>query len=306
MPTQPPVRRVCLFAHFDAQNEVKRYILHYLAQLRPHCERIVFVSTSALPEAELAKARAHCDDAFTRENVGADFMMWKDGLSRVDLGAYDELLLANSSVFGPLAPLQGLFDRMAGRDLDVWGVSDNLHQAWHLQSYFIVFKRHVFTSEAFARFWASVLPYREKHQVILSYEIGLSRWLAQNGFRLGAVVPFESLDQKARVRDGLRVLLYKVLLGQHAFNPMSTYPEQVIERGAPFVKLETLRDNPMGVVLDRTMEVVAASGYDMSMIEFDRPANRAGRQFLTGKPVDPKSGRWLNRVLSLQRTESGY
>ena len=44
--------RLALFAHFDAQDQVKRYVVEYLAQLRTVCERVVFVSTSRLAAPE--------------------------------------------------------------------------------------------------------------------------------------------------------------------------------------------------------------------------------------------------------------
>src|SRR6185295_17213274 len=112
-----------LFAHFDADAIVRPYVLHLLKELRTIADAIFFVSNSPLSEVELDKVRAYCSRATTKENVGFDFGMWSEAMKHVDLDSYDELVLSNSSVFGPLRPLAPIFEKMEGVG-DVWGMTD--------------------------------------------------------------------------------------------------------------------------------------------------------------------------------------
>ena len=75
------MRRLAVFAHYDARGVIKKYILRHLEALREVSTEIWFVSTAALPPVELAKAEALCTRAWKRENVGYDFGMWSDALA---------------------------------------------------------------------------------------------------------------------------------------------------------------------------------------------------------------------------------
>jgi rhamnosyltransferase len=263
------MKRIALFAHFDADAVVRPYVLHFLKALRTVASDIFFVSTSPLTEAELDKVRPYCSSAITKENVGFDFGMWSEAMKQVDLDSCDALILSNSSVFGPLSPLAPIFERM--KDADVWGMTDNVEIAWHLQSYFLVFGKRVLASPAFRQFWQTILPYRNKEQVIRSYEIGLSTLLVDQGFSLKAFVPIETLRRPLPPMAMMRRNItswWKMLT--HDVNPTCSMPAQLLRAGMPFVKLELLRDNPLFVPLEPVLELMKESGWDMSMIEFDR------------------------------------
>jgi rhamnosyltransferase len=253
--------RLALFAHFDAEDQVKRHVSEYLAQLKSVCRRIVFVSTSRLPEQQLAKVRPHVESILLKDNTGYDFGMWQHALERTDLGDADEIVLANSSVFGPIHPLEPIFRRMADIPCDFWGMTDNFEYRWHLQSYFLVFKREVARSEAFRSFFWSVLPYRSKGPVVLGYEVGLTAFLVDNGFRPGAFAPVEAWASwtQRRLMDLKRT-----------WNPTLFHPHKLLSLGVPFVKGMLLRDNVGNVPLGPVYRAMAEAGYDLGLIELDR------------------------------------
>jgi lipopolysaccharide biosynthesis protein len=262
------MRRVCIFAHYDAGGKVRRYVHHFLTHLRRVCDEVHFVSTAALPETELATLRHLCARAYTRANEGFDFGMWQDALRGLDLSTVDELVLTNSSIFGPVGPLEALFERMAPVEADLWGGTENFDLARHLQSYFLVFRRPLLQSEAFRRFWDGVLPYRDKDQVIRSYEVGLTRFVEERGFRVVPAVSYEQLFHLGGPHAWLTPL-YRA-----TGNASCRFPAELVRAGLPFVKVEALRDNPMKANLTLARETMAAYGYDLTMIEFDRPGKK--------------------------------
>lgn len=268
-------RRTAIYAHFDADGEVKRYVEHHLRALREVCDRVLFVSTASLPDEELARAREVADVVMQRRNEGLDFGSWQAGLAELELGECDELLLTNSSVIGPVHRLEETLRRMAPIACDFWSLTEGMAPTRHLQSYFLVFRRAALRSPAFAAFWASVLPYRDKAQVVLSYELGLTRFFVEQGLRPAAAFPYDEVMSAFYGR-------WPRLRGRP--NQTYAFAAFLIEQGFPYVKVEALRgvlwhERPLAIHrlaerlrtthLLRTLE---RTGFDTSLIEVDRRA----------------------------------
>jgi len=254
------VNRLAIFAHFDAHDRVKNHIIDYLSKLKAECERIVFVSTSALPPEESEKVLRIADQVILAENVGFDFGMWRHALDRIDWQNSDEIVFANSSVLGPVFPLRPIFDQMSTPACDFWGMTDCDELSWHLQSYFLVIRRPLIVSPHFARFWDSVLPFRNKLQVTLSYEIGLSTYFRDQGFKAGAFAPVDAWAPPAIRRRMRRT---------RAFNPTLFYPLELLAVGMPFVKVSLLKENVGRLPLGPVREAMRAAGYDMSLVDVE-------------------------------------
>ena len=227
--------RLILFAHFDTANRVEPYILHHLRALRALGGRLHFISNSPLAQVELARLEGLADQVLLRENTGCDFSMWQAALAKEDLAGVDELLLTNSSVLGPVRPLAPVFRAMENRPCDFWAMTESGEGCPHLQSYFMVFRRAALASEAFGRFWASVLPYRSKQNVIFSYEMGLSVYLAEHGLRGAAAFPLDP-DHNSLARNLLlrgratrRIRMNR--------NPTLFYPDLLARAGMPYLKV---------------------------------------------------------------------
>ncbi len=257
------MRRLVLYAHFDAQHEVKPYVSHSLSRLAALPAEVVFVSTSRLPEREQERARTHASQVLLRENIGLDFGMWKHALERVELASFDEVVLANSSVFGPVGDdgLARAFAAMERVSCDFWGMTDNSEIAWHVMSYFVVLRRPVLEQGSLTEFFRHVLPLRTKRQVIRSYEVGLTSWLLERGHPGAVVAPIACLPP---------LPLSWRLRGRARANPTVFHAIELLDLGCPFVKVELLRDNPGRVDVGQVRREMARRGYDLSLVEFDR------------------------------------
>lgn len=248
------MRRAVILAHYDADGEVKPYVRYYLKALAEHAERVCFASTA--PGVDPSGLEGVTEPPLLLENRGFDFAMWKTAMQRLDLSNVDELVLTNSSVFGPVGDLGAAFAAMSDREADFWAITESFELTWHLQSYFLVLRRPAFESTAFARFFESVLPYREKNNVIFAYELGLSQWLKEAGLRPAALLPAPELWSKtpgAMVEPPLA-------------NPTKHLPRRLLERGCPFVKVEALRDNPGEADLRQLRRRMKKGGYPMALV----------------------------------------
>lgn len=252
-----PLSRVALFAHFDRDAEIKDYIYYHLEHLARHCQRVLFISNSAVDDSHRVKLSKICSGVFVRGNIGLDFGMWRDALDQVSLDDIDELLLTNSSVFGPIPSLDDVLKKMADIECDFWGLTESPEIVPHLQSYFLVFRRRALTSDAFRAFWKSVLMFRDKNQVIRSYELGLSVFLKEQGLKMCALMPVDALPYKGL---GIRKRRYRS-------NPIVGKPLELLRQGVPYVKLEVFRSNPFKVNLKTLRREMIRKGFDERLIQ---------------------------------------
>jgi hypothetical protein len=231
------MNRLLCYAHYDERGTVRPFVKHALASMAPLCSGRVFVSNSPLAERDLGELRSLCGEVIVNDNLGYDFFMWKLALRAADFGRYDEVVLMNSSVYGPLFPMDGVFAEMDGVDCDFWGITECFRHLPHLQSYFVVFRRKVLSSPRFRMFWDGVLPYADKRQVILGYEVGMTQWLVESGFRPAAYCDFDRLGPEL-ARSGKRLRKDEIVY--------SKYAAELLRVGSPFLKRDAVRHGIAG------------------------------------------------------------
>ncbi len=227
------MRDFCLFAHFDKDDKVDDYVLRYLERIRELNFSIVFVSTARVPPSAVDRLRSHCFDVILRENVGLDFGSWAAGLAKHNAAIDGRLLLANDSVYGPIGNLSAAVDRLTSKPADFYGFVESIEIAPHLQSWFLLFEQDVVRHPAFSAILSRSYSAMSKRQIIFQGEVDLSRRLAGDGFRYNALY-----------RSSQASLVERCLLG----NPSHfLWQELLFDQGIPFLKVELLRDNPLGL-----------------------------------------------------------
>jgi lipopolysaccharide biosynthesis protein len=273
------IQRAAVFAHFDIDNKVDDYVIFYLTKIKEVCACIIFVTTSALPEKETLKISNVCERVIVRENEGHDFMSYKKGLAELKMENYDEILLCNDSVYGPFFSIKNAFGKMQGMANDFWGMTENYDLAYHLQSYFMVFRKKVIQSSYFKEFWEKVSVENDKSAVIKKYEVGLTQFLIKAGFipeayirikssflnTLRAKTAFLSIKSCTDVINKLR----RLISGKLGINPTHFYWKTLItEYNMPFIKIDILRDNFKNINIEDYMHVLNTySDYDTGLIQ---------------------------------------
>ena len=178
------VKRVAVFAAFDGNGKIHRYVQTYLKELKKFAQKIIFVSDNDISAEELKKIDPFADAALCQKHGEYDFGSYKRGIAFARenrlLENADELILCNDSCFcvGDLSVLFNCSD-----DCDFYGASLNTEFKPHLQSFFFVFKRNVFLSNTFISFFESVRRETDNKQVVLTYEVPLTSILKEQGFK---------------------------------------------------------------------------------------------------------------------------
>jgi hypothetical protein len=295
------VKKVCLYAHHDRDGRVEPYVLDCIQELSKLGYGMVFVSTARrLTDESVEKLTPLCAWIVQRKNRGWDFGSWKVA-SRFTgpLESYDEVLLANDSVYGPVKPLGPIFEKMDKNEAALWGITDSWMNRYHLQGYFVVLRKNYLALPAFKTFWESIRFVRDRHFVVSRYEMGLTQTAVQAGLTVAVLCPYGDVVKAGREKIEAR---YARLVGAERYatrlpeawhckkvltrcldgipmDPMHFFWDALLEPlGCPFIKRDLLSRNPMAVpnVSDWESVLRAASSYDTQKIH--RHLQRVVRQ----------------------------
>ena len=159
LPQKIMTKRIAIFAHWDPDDQIDDYVIYYLNELKKVAD-ILFVSDCHVHHDELKKIEPLVIKSIAKKHGEYDFGSYKRGFlaAKEILNDYDELIFANDSCYGPFYPFEDIWKEMDSKMCDYWGLfkhSDPKMNAWHIQSYFIVFKKQVFSSDAFFEFMNS-------------------------------------------------------------------------------------------------------------------------------------------------------
>lgn len=260
-------KKVCIFSHFSYDNKVADYVLYYLKDLEKSGYAIIFVSTSkSLDQASITSVSSYVSNVIIRPNIGRDVAAIPIGLEIIKKykKEYEHLLFTNDSIYGPLSSLTPTFDLIKNPNNDVIGITDSFQGGYHLQSYFLLFSNKVFTSEVFCKFFDDLIFSNNKYLIIREYEIGLSKMLLKNDFKLFALCNYFDVSSDFYENSSNTFANSSSLK-----NPTHFFWDTLITKfQCPFIKRELIMDNPSRVPdVYNWKKVVKTTGYDANLIE---------------------------------------
>lgn len=264
------MKRLCIYLTYDKQNIIDEYIGYMLQELKTCISYLVVVCN----ESELIKGQdileKYADEIFYRENRGYDAGGFKDALCKFigwdKIKEYDELLLANDSFFGPFCPMQKIFDKMAGRSCDFWGLTT--HKEYinkdgtrftpeHVQSFFLVFRSKLLHSPDFREFWEAMPYYKTFGEVVEKYEKRLTGLFHSKGYNYLCYA-----DMKPNNTDNIKNNYNQFML---------ICNELVQKRNFPFLKKQQIAYNTLQEQTQENIPLVLEyiknhTNYDINLI----------------------------------------
>ena len=184
------MKRLALFSFYNKSGRVNSYVFYYLASLSKYAETVFIVNGDLLPESG-KKLEAEGYAIFQRENKGFDFGAWKDFILSKEssfFSQYDEIILCNSSCYGPVYPFAELFDAMKDRASDFWGLyrhpglkDGRLCVPPHLQSYFLVLRKRLFLDPCFREYFSGH-AYAASWEDAVKQETSFTGYFEERGF----------------------------------------------------------------------------------------------------------------------------
>ncbi len=162
------VNRLVIYFFYDADGVVDRYVPYMLEDVKKNCSELFVVCNGKLTPEGRETFQQFTSNIMVRENVGFDVWAYKEALEHYGwdkLAEYDEVVLMNFTIMGPLYPFADMLEEMNKRDLDFWGITkfhkvmsnpyDNMYGYLpeHIQSHFIAVRQSMLKSVEFQRYW---------------------------------------------------------------------------------------------------------------------------------------------------------
>ena len=202
--------RLGIFFFFDAQGIVDSYVETLLADMVKNLSELVIVVNGELTAKSYAKLSVFTDNIILRENKGLDVWAYKTALDSYGwkkLSEFDEVVLFNATIMGPVYPFEEMFTEMAGRNIDFWGITwfhevsfDPFGYALegylprHLQSHFHAYRRSLVTSKAFQDYWDEMPEINGYEQSVGMHEVPFTQRFERLGFTSDVYVNTEDME----------------------------------------------------------------------------------------------------------------
>ncbi len=204
------VRRLVIYFFYDADGIVDRYVPYMLEDISRSCTELFIVCNGKLTSEGRETFRKLTPHIFVRENTGFDVWAYKESLEHYgwdQLKEFDEVVMMNSTIMGPLYPFSEMFDEMNQRDVDFWGItkhhkypSDPFHSISygyipeHVQSHFIAVRKSMLSSMEFQDYWADRPEITSYDMAISQHEAIFTKTFADKGFQWDVYVDTSDLE----------------------------------------------------------------------------------------------------------------
>ena len=189
-------KRYAVFAGYNTHGKISPYVITYLKGLNEVTDGVVYIADSPLRKKEMSKLKDLVIHTEHKRHNEYDFGSYKRGFKWLKENGYlekaDELIFANDSTYAPMSSFKPMFKEMAKRrDLDFWSNTQNSRFNQHLQTYFIVFRKRVINSKAFANFLSHIEHQKHHSLYIIEYELRLTPLLDSLGYKWDSYIPYD-------------------------------------------------------------------------------------------------------------------
>ena len=242
-------KKALVYVIFESEARLQEYKLRFLQALAPLVDDVIVVVNGQLHDDDINTLETY-GRVLTRDNKGYDTAAFREGIfafGKDKLKDYDQLLLVNDTNIGPMRDLSQVFQEMADKQLDFWGISFGEEQEdvtkenpygyipKHLQSYFLVIEKLMLNDDDFYEYWTHLTDTDSRDKAIGRHETRFTKHFADLGYRFDAVVQ------------------------EYEDSAMYIHPLKMLKAGSPLVKYTALKnydeDQFLWQGLDRDSEV---------------------------------------------------
>lgn len=180
---------------YDRDGIADDYIFYFLDGIKLVVDKMVIVVNGIINDVYLERFYKYTNTIISRENFGFDAGAYKDALCKYigwdNVCKFDELLLVNDTFYGPIYSIEDIFVKMEEIDTDYWGLTkspkgvlkDGYAYDAHIQSYFLVFRKCVFSDSRFMEFWEKMSYPESFLEAVRSFELECNKLLSGCGWK---------------------------------------------------------------------------------------------------------------------------
>lgn len=178
------MKRLGIFCFYDKDGIVDDYVIHLLSEAKDHLEQLLIVCNGYVDSDGYKRLTQVANEVLQRENKGFDISAYKKGIQHFGwskICEYDEVILFNDTIFGPIYPFSEMFDEMNKREeLDFWGITKNhgrsdpiarTSYSEHIQSYWTVIRNRMLKNKFFQEYWSNLRPIITYEDAVFGHEV---------------------------------------------------------------------------------------------------------------------------------------
>lgn len=205
------MKRLVIYFMYDKDGIIDDYVTYMLQDLNKNVDELLVVCNGVLSVEGRKKLNAITPNILVRENKGFDVWAYKEGLEQYGwekLKQFDEIVMMNFTIMGPLYPLADMFKTMNERDLDFWGITKFHKVAYdpfgtisygyipeHIQSHFIAVRSNMFNSLDFQNYWENRPEINDYTEAIGFHEAIFTKTFKDKGFTCDTYVNTDDLEK---------------------------------------------------------------------------------------------------------------
>ena len=224
--------KVLVYVIFESEPRLQQYKTIFLEKLAALADKTLIVVNGGLAAEDL-EILGQYGQVLVRDNTGYDTAAFREGilsLGKETLQHCSQLMLVNDTNIGPMSDLAAVFQTIAGRNLDFWGISYGETQEDitgfnrygyipnHLQSYFLVIEPLLLQSEEFYDYWQVLTDTDSREEAIGKHETTFTKYFADLGYR------------------------YDALVHENRDSAMYIHPLRMLKAGSPLIKYTSLKN----------------------------------------------------------------
>ncbi|MDR6720358.1 rhamnan synthesis F family protein [Paenibacillus sp. 2003] len=228
------IKRLGIYFFYDKDGVVDDYNIYFLQDLMKNLDDLLVICNGKLTPEGRMKLSSITDKVIVRENKGFDVWAYKEGMEYFGwdkICNYDELVLVNFTMYGPLYPFKEMFDEMNLRDLDFWGITT--HHGYdfdpfgtikygyipeHIQSSFICVRNEMLRSFEFQNYWDKMPNVNSYGEAVGFHEAIFTKSFSEFGYKWEVYVDTSDLKK-------------------HTYYPLMLMPLELVKnRRCPVIK----------------------------------------------------------------------
>lgn len=290
------IKRYAVYVFYDKNGKADRYCDVFLKGLKKEVEFLQVIVNGEIDDSSYNRLEAIADDILVRPNEGYDVTAYKTGILKPGfekLAGFDEVIICNDTLYGPLYPLNEMFEKMNSTDVDFWGLT-NFHGVGfdpfgtveygylpkHIQSFFMVFRKSLVESSEFQNFWSKFPVVNGYEQAIGLFEASFTKRFEDYGFKWAVYADSGDLEG-------------------YTLDPLRDFPKYMIEeKRCPFMKKRTFY-HEYGEAMERSGGEAASEAFKYIRDKLDYNIDLIWENLLrTQNMADIKKRLQLNYVIS--------
>lgn len=203
-------KRLGIFFVYDENGIIDDYIIVLLNALRKHMSKIFVVCNGILSATGREKLNQVSDEILVRSNTGFDGWAYKEGIEHIgwyELNKYDELIMFNHTIMGPVNSFDDMFEYMDRQDIDFWGITKHHkidfnpftangydYVPEHIQSHFLCVRKSMFMDRSFVEYWEKFPEINTYLDAIAKHEVIFTKKFADMGFKWKTYVETDDIE----------------------------------------------------------------------------------------------------------------